>query len=406
MRIVYLTQRLPFGDGETFIIPEVEALLAAGHDILVIPRNSSDPILHDDVEALVTRMRRLPRGLTVAVATGGSFASHPSRTARAFWRLHGTRPRRRGISNAIATAEGMWLARIARAWRADHIHAHWAHLTATMAMAASAVSGIPWSFTAHRYDVVLNNLLDVKLRSATFGRFIARCMLDLARGLIGPDAAARAVLVHMGVRLPRVPPPRPRRAVPVAVCPARLVPFKGHRYLLEAAAVLAARGLDFELRLAGDGPERAAIASQIRALGLEERVRMLGTVPHAELLAEYRDQAPDCVVLPSLDLGGGIHEGLSVALVEAMAYAIPAISTTTGGQPELLGEGAGVLVPPRDVTALAAAVGGVLGSPDLHTELSRAGRHRIEQEFDVDIIAAELVRRFAGEPAGDAAGAR
>jgi glycosyltransferase involved in cell wall biosynthesis len=130
---------------------------------------------------------------------------------------------------------------------------------------------------------------------------------------------------------------------------------------------------------------------------------MLGTVPHAELLAEYRDRAPDCVVLPSLDLGGGIHEGLSVALVEAMAHAIPAISTTTGGQPELLGQGAGVLVPPRDVTALAAALGGVLGSPDLHTELSRAGRRRIEQEFDVDIIADELVRRFAGEPAGDAA---
>ena len=144
----------------------------------------------------------------------------------------------------------MWLARVARAWRADHIHAHWAHLTATMAMAASTVSGIPWSFTAHRYDVVLNNLLDVKLRSATFGRFIARRMLDIARGLIGPDAAARAVLVHMGVRLPRVPPPRPRRAMPVAVCPGRLVPFKGHRYLVEAAAVLAARGVDFEL-LAG-----------------------------------------------------------------------------------------------------------------------------------------------------------
>jgi colanic acid/amylovoran biosynthesis glycosyltransferase len=405
MRIIYVTQRLPFGNGETFIIPEVEALLAAGHDVLVVPRRSSEPIIHDDVEALVARMRRLPRGLTLAAAAAGTFAWHPNRAARAFWRIHGTRPRRRSISNTIATAEGMWLARIAHAWRADHIHAHWAHLTATMAMAASAVTRIPWSFTAHRYDVVLNNLLDVKLRSARFGRFIARYMLDLAQGLIGPEAAAHAVVVHMGVRLPPAPAPRPRRAVPVVVCPARLVPFKGHGYLLQAAAVLAARGVPFELRLAGDGPEAAAIGRQIRELGLVERVRVLGTVPHAALLEQYRDDTPDCVVLPSLDLGGGVHEGLSVALVEAMAHGIPAISTTTGGQSELLGRGAGLLVPPRDVTALAGALGGVLASPDLQAELGRCGRRRVEEQFDATAIAGELVRRFAGEARAEPAAA-
>src|SRR5262249_44107602 len=163
--------------------------------------------------------------------------------AHALWQCRRTRPRRRGLSNAIATAEGMWLARIASAWRADHIHAHWAHLTATMAMGASAVSGIPWSFTAHRYDVLLNNLLDLKLRSAEFGRFIARYMLDIARRLVSPEAAARAIVVHMGVRVPPAIAPRVRRATPIVLCPGRLVPFKGHRYLLDAAAELAARGM-------------------------------------------------------------------------------------------------------------------------------------------------------------------
>ena len=78
-------------------------------------------------------------------------------------------------------------------WGADHIHAHWAHLTATIAMGASAVSGIPWSFTAHRYDIFLNNLLTQKLRSARFGRFIAQDMLAEARPLVTPDALARAL---------------------------------------------------------------------------------------------------------------------------------------------------------------------------------------------------------------------
>jgi glycosyltransferase involved in cell wall biosynthesis len=397
VRIIYVTQRLPFGHGETFIVPEVEALLAAGHEVLVVPRNSTEPIVHDDVGALVARLQRVPRAPTVAAAAAGALARQPARAVRALWLCHDTRPRRRGISNAIATAEGMWLAGIARAWRADHIHAHWAHLTATMAMGASAVSGIPWSFTAHRYDVLLNNLLEVKLRSARFGRFIARYMLDIARRLVTAEAASRAVVVHMGVRLPAAVAEPPGRATPVVVCPGRLVPMKGQLYLIDAVAALAARGQAFELWLAGDGPDADAIAARVREHRLEAQVRMLGVVPHAELLGYYRDGAVDCVVLPSVDLGEGVHEGLSVALIEAMAFGIPAISTPTGGQAELLDRGAGVLVPQRDAGSLANAIGALLAAPDVRSRLGRAGRRRIEEEFDADAIAAELVRRFGGE---------
>jgi glycosyltransferase involved in cell wall biosynthesis len=397
MRIVYITQRLPFGHGETFIVPEIEALIDAGHEVLVIPRRSSEPIVHDDVDALVARMRRLPAPPVVAAAAAGTVARQPRRAALALWECRRTRPRRRGISNAVATAEGMWLARIARAWRADHLHAHWAHLTATMAMGASEVSGIPWSFTAHRYDVLLNNLLDRKLRSARFGRFIARYMLNIASRLVSPEAAARAAVVHMGVRIPPAPVPRVDRAIPVIVCPGRLVPMKGQLYLVDAAAILAARGVPFDMWLAGDGPERAAITARIQAHGLEQRVRLLGTLPHAELQRLYRDGAVDCAVLPSLDLGEGVHEGLSVALIEAMAYGIPAVSTPTGGQAELLDGGAGLLVAERDAGALADALAGLLGSSDLRGRIGLAGRRRIEQEFDADVIAAELVRRFSGE---------
>jgi glycosyltransferase involved in cell wall biosynthesis len=315
----------------------------------------------------------------------------------AFWRLRRTRPRRRAIANAVATAQGIWLARIARQWGADHIHAHWAHLTATLAMGASAMSGIPWSFTAHRYDVLLNNLLTEKLYSARFGRFIAQEMLALARPLVAPDAFARAVVVHMGVVLPPAPAGgMPLRTTPVLLCPARLTPVKGHGHLLEAAARLAARGIPFELWLAGEGPERAAIERRIGERGLGERIRLLGTVPHAELLGMYRDGRADCVVLPSL------HEGLSVALVEAMAHGVPVIATAVGGVPELLEDGAGILVPPSDADALTEALTRVLGSPTLRTELALAGRRRVETEFEVHAIARELVRRFdgAGERAG------
>ena len=297
----------------------------------------------------------------------------------------------------LATGEGIWLGRLARAWGADHIHAHWAHLTATLAMGASAASGIPWSFTAHRYDIVLNNLLAEKLRSAQFGRFIARATLDLARPLVGADDLDSAIVLHVGVPLPPLPDGAiPDRARPVVLCPARLVPVKGQHHLLDAAARLVARGISCEFWLAGEGPEAASLALRIRELGLDDRVRMLGTVPHAGLLRLYRERAVDCVVLPSLDLGGGEHEGISVALIEAMAYGVPVVSTPTGGLPELLQSGAGVLVPPADADALARALEPLLGSAAIRAEQGRAGRRRIAEEFDVSAIARELVRRFAG----------
>ena len=221
----------------------------------------------------MARARPQPNRVRLGLEAARSFARQPGAIAHAMWPVRRSRPRYRILLNAVATAEGAWLARVAREWRADHIHAHWAHWTSTVAMAASTVSGIPWSFTAHRYDVVANNLLDEKLRSARFGRFIARHMLEMARGMVSPEAASRAIVLHMGVRLPQELVAPPPRATPVVVCPGRLVPMKGQRHLVDAAALLAARGVTFELWLAGDGPERAALAKQIREHGLHERVK-------------------------------------------------------------------------------------------------------------------------------------
>lgn len=404
MKILYVTQRLPFGPGESFIVPEIQALLEAGHEVLVVPRLGGEPVRHDDVAEIVQRTRRLPGSAAVAATVAACVVRRPRATAAAFWRLRHRRPRRRVTYNALATAQGLWLARLARQWGADHIHAHWAHLTATMAMAAAEASGIPWSFTAHRYDVVLNNLLDQKLRSARFGRFIARCMLDLARPWLSPEALRRTAVIHMGVDVPeRLVPPRPR-PIPILLCPARLVPVKGQRYLVEAAGQLARRGIRFELWLAGDGPNRADLVSRIAQTGVTEQVRLLGALPHRELLGLYRRGEVDVVVLPSLDLGGGEHEGISVAAIEPMAWGLPVVSTSTGGMPELLERGAGVLVAPADGAALADALASLVQSPERRAGLGRAARQRILEEFDVRLIAAELARRFADRTGGPVAG--
>jgi glycosyltransferase involved in cell wall biosynthesis len=92
----------------------------------------------------------------------------------------------------------------------------------------------------------------------------------------------------------------------------------------------------------------------------------------------------DIVVLPSES------EGLPVSVMEALAHGVPAVATDVGGVGELLGEGCGELVPPRDPGLLAAALARVVDSPGLRAEYALAGRVRIEREFAVDRVVGRL----------------
>ena len=82
------------------------------------------------------------------------------------------------VKNAVVLPKGLWLARLARRWHADHIHAHWGRTTATIGLVAAELTGIPWSLTLHRDDIAHPNLLSVKMRKAAFTRFISRSGLD------------------------------------------------------------------------------------------------------------------------------------------------------------------------------------------------------------------------------------
>jgi colanic acid/amylovoran biosynthesis glycosyltransferase len=152
--------------------------------------------------------------------------------------------------------------------------------------------------------------------------------------------------------------------------------------------------VDVELWIAGEGELRGSIKRQIRDLRLRDRVRLLGQMQHDALLSLYRYSQVDVVVLPSIDLGNGQHEGIPVALMEAMAYAIPVVATETGGIPELVGGGAGLLIQPANPQALAGALTKLAGDAALRRSLGLGGRKRVEQSFEITKMVRELVRRF------------
>ena len=395
MRVVYVTSAFPHGANEPFLGPEIEELERRGCEVVVVPTRARGPVLHDDASARVSRMRGAPL-FSRAIVDGALEEAWGSRAraARAVRLLGRSRTPPILAKNAAVVPKALWLARYARAAGAAHIHAHWASTSSTLAMLASEISGISWSLTAHRWDIVENNLLATKARSACFVRVISEHGAGELRALVG-DTGWRPWVLHMGVRLPadrrRAEPPEPPLRVLVA---ARFVEKKGHVHLVDAVARLKERGIAVQVDLAGDGPLEPEIRRLVAERRLADDVRFLGTVPHARLVEELGGRRWHVSVVPSVVTPTGELEGIPVSLIEAMAVGVPTVGTETGGIPELLGGGAGLLVPPGDPKALADALGGLAGDPARWAELADRGRARVEEAFSVEAVGEALVARF------------
>ena len=281
---------------------------------------------------------------------------------------------------------------VIRRRRPDHLHVHWGGASSTMAMIASEATGTPWSMTLHRWDIYADNLLARKLDSACFTRVISNSSAARVASMV---PGANVEVIHMGIEVPpeRVPLQRPEPRERRLACIASLIPVKNHAGLLRAFQTIAFEH-DLALDLVGDGPLRPRLAALVTELGLDDRVRFLGTLAHEQILRKLGSGDWFAVVLASV-ASADEHEGIPVSLMEAMAAGVPVVATDSGGTSELVGGGAGLLVPVGDVDALADALRGIVSDQNIRSSASEGGRRRVAESFDVDVIAAELRRRFS-----------
>lgn len=394
MKIVYVTASFPFGPGEAFIMPELAELQAHGHELLLVPLWPRGRVVHEDAGRFLACTVRAP---LLSAGIVGQFAASMAKDTSLTWKMGRwflDSPGKVMLKNFAALPKAAWLARVATEWRADHIHAFWASTVASLAMAAAEMSGIPWSFTAHRFDIVENNLLLRKAGSARFVRFVSEKSLRMS-GLESTTAAQKATVLHVGIPVLSAAAAAPADGPLVALCAAAMLPVKGHRVLLQALQELKNSGVALELWLAGDGSLRPALQREVSERGLGDRVKFLGSLSHAALLDLYASGTVSLVVLASVDLGGGVHEAIPVCLMEAMSFALPVIGTETGGIPELLGEGAGLLVPAQNPPVLAAAVRLLAENSNLRHSLGQAGQRRVRTSFSASAIAGQLASLFA-----------
>lgn len=398
MRILVVTVSLPQGPSETFVLPELAELVREGHDVLVVPVLPRGPVIHEDARALLEHC--LVRPLVdagIALKALMMLIRRPAAFLRVLGILTRSRDWRVGLKNLAVVPKGLWLGAIARQHQVDHIHAYWLSTPATLAMVAAAVSDLPWSCTGYRWDIGENNLLAEKARYAQFIRVADRAGAEEAAASIGAELPG-PVVIYSGVDLPSLTSPARERSHPSLrlLMPAHFVEKKGHRYMIQAVAELKRRGISVQCDLAGGGPLEASIRDAVAAEALGDSVRLLGVVPHLTFQQRLERGDWDVVVMPSIETADGEKEGIPVSLVEAMARGVPVISTTTGGIPELLADGAGVLIPPADPTALADAIAAFAASIELQEGYAKRGRKRIEESFAVTSVVKNLVDRMQG----------
>ncbi len=295
------------------------------------------------------------------------------------------------------------LSRVLRTMRPDVVHAHDAHAVAMIALARSLgrLDPLPRFVVSRRVDFHIRGNAFSRWKYSQVDLFL--CASNAIRQMLIGDgvptdrtstvhdgcdlervAAASALDVHQELWLPR--------SAPVVGNVAALVPHKGHRYLVNAAAAVVREVPDARFVIIGEGELEGSLRRQIKELHLEKHV----------LLAGFRADALSLQKSFDLFAMSSVTEGMGSVLLDAMEIGQPIVATSAGGIPEVVVDGqTGVLVPPRDAPALAAAIVRLLRDPERQTRLGAAARTRVRKSFSVERMVQRILAaydRLAGTP--------
>jgi len=264
----------------------------------------------------------------------------------------------------------------------DFIHAHFADVNFLYAAAISSWSKIPFGITTHGYDLRENPIghefVTTLFKQASLVVTISNYNKNFMAKAYGLDHDLINV-IHCGIDLSKfkcLTRHAHLTGMPIHLLNVgRLVPEKGHTYLLKALAVLKDNNVPFELDIVGGGPLLKTLRDEVSVLGIAQFVHFHG----AQSEGFVREMHARCnlFVLPS------ISEGLPVAIMEALALCTPVIATRITGIPELIKHGeTGILVEPEDTLGLARSITEIYRDPKILVPFMGLGRNVVEREFN------------------------
>jgi glycosyltransferase involved in cell wall biosynthesis len=267
----------------------------------------------------------------------------------------------------------------------------------------SWIGGLAARLVTPRVKVVRSRHISTPLNKSIITRLLYCRLMDFVivtgsemtrRALIERDGLApdRVAAFPIGIDVGQFKPGRPDRdlRLELGLDPGhRLVglisylrSYKGHEYFIEAAARVLPRAKDVIFLIVGEGPEEKRLRARVAALGLGNRVKLLGF--REDLLNIFRSL--DLFVIPSIE-----GDTIPQVLMQALAMGLPVVSTTVGSIPDVVRDGqTGFVVPPRNAEALAERILALLADAGLRAEMGRRGRALVEQEYSLDRMLDRL----------------
>lgn len=389
---------------ETFIAQEIYGLERRGLDIrLVSLRRPTDPAqhpIHAEIQAPVNYLPEYlykePRRVWRAWRAMRRKAGYPSalRCWLADLRRDPTPNRIRRFGQALVMARELppeitW------------IYAHFLHTPASVARYAALISDLPWSCSAHAMDIwTLPNW--EKAEKLADMRWLVTCTRANVEHLTHLAMDRNSIdLVYHGLDFDRFPSSHNNYSSRVGgdlndpvtiVSVGRVVEKKGYPDLLHALQKLP-KNLSWRLVHIGGGPQLSTLKKTAKGLCLADRIDWEGPQPQDRVFDAYG--RADVFVLACRVAGDGDRDGLPNVLMEAQSHGVACLSTGVSAVPELIIDGeTGLLVPPGDVQALAAALERLMTDPDLRRRLGQAGKARVHAEFACERGIEFLAARF------------
>lgn len=298
------------------------------------------------------------------------------------------------VRNDLDLLAGLRLRRLVRAGSYDLVHFH----TARAHALSPWLQGLP-------VKRVVTRRMDYLVKKGPVTRFLYTQSVDTvvaistgvrAALLAGAVPAARIRLIPSGIDTARFThDPTVRAQVrqaygfgdheTVVLSVGALVERKGHPTLLAAAHQLKSQGLQLRYLVCGEGALRVTLEAEARALGLT----------HEVLFAGFCSDVPGALAAADLFVHVPLHEGLGVAVIEALAAGLPVVASQVGGIPELIdGRTTGLLIPPQNAAALAAALQRLASDPLWAAHLGRNGQALVRARFDVAAMAQANERLY------------
>lgn len=401
LKVAYILSRFPKLT-ETFILREMCWLREANVEIHIFSLLSPLPTpVHQQAQALMPYVHYSPLFLSreLILAQIHYLFRSPLRylcaLARAIWQTY--REPLVLLRVLLLFPKSVYFARQMAKLGIEHIHAHFIWVNGIAARIAFDLEGISFSLHPHAFGLFMRDRINVCRQIERASKVVT--ISEYHRTYITkmcPDLEPDAVrIVHLGLDTERFQPNvvPVDNEIPCILSVGSLIQKKGHEYLIDACALLVQKGYLFQCLIVGTGPLQESLRARIIGHNLQNYVTLLGAQEQAQVLDLYRRS--DIFALACVVAEDGDRDGMPYVLIEALAMQMPAVTTTVTGIPELIRDGeTGLLVPERDVTALAHAIERLLLDKSLRLELGRRGREAVLNGFDIRQTVVDLAAIF------------